>query len=246
MNYDIGCITTIGNVRKSNQDRIFVQSMQRDGESCALLAVADGMGGLNDGDKASTLVVRKLSEWWRQQTQLLPIQQTGQLLDAVLYEAHREIYYQSEYGQRPSGTTLTLFWQQGQHYCIKQIGDSRAYAITPEGLRQLTVDQTWYNQKVRSGELTPEQAAQDRRSKALVNAVGVSSELNIETQFGCCQPGDFFLLCSDGFYKEAPLAELVWNKLQKQQMQDVLQSQIACLLQGPARDNASAILCRLL
>lgn len=244
MKYDVAGITHVGKVRTVNQDRMLIRTGMAGGVRTALLAVADGMGGLACGERASALVVENLQRWWEARATTVEPQQLSEALDAVLYEAHREIYYLGEELNGQTGSTLSLLYLWGESYLIKQIGDSRVYALEEGTVRQLTTDQTWCNRMIETGELTPEEASRHRLRHALVNALGVSSELEIATESGTARRGSGFLLCSDGFYSEAPLERLAAD-LRKAAAEEALQELLAEILAGKAADNATAVLCRL-
>lgn len=244
MRYDVAGITHVGKVRTVNQDRMLIRTGLTDGVPTALLAVADGMGGLSCGERASALVVENLSRWWEAGAAETDPEELSAALDAVLYEAHREIYYLGEELGARTGSTLSLLYLWGDGYLIKQIGDSRVYALEEGGMGQLTTDQTWCNRMIETGELTPEEASHHRLRHALVNALGVSPELEIATESGSARRGNSFLLCSDGFYSEAPLERLTAD-LRRTPAEPALQALLADVLAGAAADNATAVLCRL-
>lgn len=240
MRYLIGSVTDVGNVRQQNQDRLLV----RQNADEVLLVVADGMGGLACGERASALAVQTLEQWWRETPRTGNQEELSAVLDTAIYEAHRKIYYLSEQLAQRTGTTLSLLYFQGESYIIKQIGDSRIYRLRNGELRQLTIDQTWSNRMVQSGTLTPEEASRHRLRHALVNALGASPELDIAAAYGMARRGDRYLLCSDGFYGELSSGELMGHLYgEPQKVLQALQQKIKI---GAARDNLSAILCQIL
>lgn len=242
--YSIASITHVGKVRANNQDSLLVEERTHNGLETALLVVADGMGGLAYGERASRIAVQTMDHWWEKVPKGDSLQEISASLDQAIYEAHRQIYYLSEELEQKTGSTLSLLWMQDTSYVIKQIGDSRIYRITDNELEQLTTDQTWCNQMVQNGKLAAEQVERHRLRHALVNALGVSDELEIATEFGKARRGESYLICSDGFYQEAPL-ELLPPQLKRNGLQATLQEFLEHILQGSAGDNASAVLCRL-
>ena len=244
MKYDIASITDIGKVRSNNQDRVLALVEYGERKRTALLAVADGMGGLACGEKASGAAIRALEQWWNTRDADSSMEEVSDALDAVIYEAHRQVYYLSEQIGQQTGSTLSLVYLRGGEFLVKQIGDSRVYASRGAVLRQLTVDQNWFNQMVQSGEMTREEAGSHRLRHALVNALGVSAELEIATQYGEALNGMMFLVCSDGFYNEAPLERLCAD-LRRAPSAEALQELMQDVLAGPAGDNASAVMCRV-
>ena len=244
MKYAIAGITHQGKVRPVNEDRLLMRIGDSGGAPEALLAVADGMGGLACGERASALAVENLAAWWQDRGPAATLEERSRQLDRVLYKAHRDIFYLGEELRSQTGSTLSLLYLHADACLIKQIGDSRVYALDDGGVRQLTTDQTWCNRMTAAGELTPEQASRHRLRHALVNALGVSPELEIATQTGAARRGTQYLLCSDGFYAEAPLHRLQQD-LRSLPADQALQALLQAVLAGPAADNATAILCRL-
>ena len=243
MKYETASVTHIGHVRAVNQDRTLVCAGRKGSYNAALLVIADGMGGLSDGEKASGAAVDALMSWW-DAFEGAEMKSVSEQLDAAIYDVHRQIYYQASEKGRRCGSTLSLVYLQDEQCLLKQIGDSRVYLVDETGLTQLTVDQNWYNQVTASGQLPPEEAALNHRKGALVNALGASDELNIETKCLPARRSTAYLLCSDGFYHMAPLQEIA-GRLRRQAPQKILDRLLAAVLEGPASDNASAVLCRL-
>ena len=232
----LASVTHQGNLRPDNQDHVFTGARISGTEPEAILAVADGMGGLSFGDKASELVVHLLSRWWER---IPPQEGLSGSLDAVIYEVHRQIYDLAECMGASSGSTLSLLYLRGERVLIKQIGDSRVYRIRQGSCLQLTRDQTWGNQMIDEGRLTPRQADAHRMRNALVNALGVSPELEIVTVEDRCRERDAYLVCSDGFYHYAPL-EILAARSMDTPPEELLQWALGQVLTGRAPDNASA------
>lgn len=244
--YQIGAITNRGHLRPTNQDGSLVCTARWRGRPLALVAVADGMGGLTQGEKASGICMQALECWWnRMSTQPLPgLEALSQMLDAEIYRIHHQIYNLSQQ-TRPAGTTLSLLFLDGREYLYKQVGDSRIYLFHRRSVQQLTVDQTWCNDRLQAGLLTPEELPLHPMRHVLSNALGASEELKIATGRGAVTRGDAFLLCSDGFYNEmlSQVAGGRWGRSPAPQR--TLNQMMQQLLQGRAPDNATAVLCRV-
>ena len=244
--YKIGWATDCGHVRKVNQDRCLVCTGCYAGVPAALLAVADGMGGLSEGEKASGMSVKELRSWWEEllQGQSPQMEQISRSLDDTIYRVHRQIYNLTDPPNR-AGTTLSLLFLYGREYLYKQIGDSRIYLYEKGRCQQLTTDQTWCNDRVREGVLLKEQVSKHPMRHVLSNALGASEELRIETGIGRVDRGTAFLLCSDGFYSEIldKIEQGRWGKVFCPQQ--ALHEMMDWLLAGTAEDNATAVLCRI-
>ena len=187
--------TDVGRVRSQNQDAL----LQRPGRG--LIAVADGMGGHAAGDIASRIAVDVLDD----RSADLPDGGIGEYLRESVALAHEAIL--SAAAADPSlegmGTTLTVFLAtppDGSGRCvIAHVGDSRAYRLRDGALEQLTRDQTWVQDQVDAGRLSPEQARHHPFSAMITSALGVAQEpLEVQLLEYACEPGDTFLLCSDG------------------------------------------------
>ena len=97
------------------------------------------------------------------------------------------------------GTTLTMLaLVPGSGYVFDQVGDSRGYLLREGMLRQVTRDHTVVQQQVDRGALTPEQAREHPLSHILTRALGTEEDVEADTYDDEVNPGDLFLLCSDG------------------------------------------------
>jgi serine/threonine protein phosphatase PrpC len=187
--------TDVGRVRSQNQDAL----LQRPGRG--LLAVADGMGGHAAGDIASRIAVDVIDD----RSAHFPAEDLGEYIRESVAAAHDAIL--SAAAADPTlegmGTTLTVFVAtppDGSDRClIAHVGDSRAYRLRDGALEQLTRDQTWVQDQVDAGRLSPEQARHHPFSAMITSALGVAEErLEVQLLEEPCEPGDTFLLCSDG------------------------------------------------
>ncbi len=160
-----------------------------------LFAVADGMGGAQAGELASHLAATALAERERGVR--------GEEAVAELVQAANERVYRRAV-EDPSaagmGTTVTvaLFDADSGTVAIGHVGDSRAYRIRDGQLEQLTADHSLVAELVRSGRLTPEQAADHPHRSVITRALGTEASVDVDTFTMETAPGDLYLLCSDG------------------------------------------------
>ena len=181
--------------RASNQDAVVV-GMMADGRAVA--AVADGMGGRLGGDVASRraleVVVERLG--------------AGEGLTEAVKEANRIVFAES--GADPElhgmGTTVVALVQKGEEYHIANVGDSRAYRLSGEGIAQVTADHSFTAEAVEAGDMTPEDAVHSPWANALTRAIGTDEDVEVDV-FGPfdARESHAILLCSDGFHK--PLSD---------------------------------------
>jgi len=183
-------ISHTGKVRSNNQDSGYAGSN--------LFVVADGMGGHAGGDVASSLAVHRLRELDS------PFATTGEaelaLQDAISSTAALLI---DTVADRPElagmGTTVSALDMVDDYAVIAHIGDSRIYLYRDGALTQITTDHTFVQRLVDSGRITPEEARYHPRRSVLMRVLGdMDPDPEVDTFIMPTQPGDRWLLCSDG------------------------------------------------
>lgn len=168
-----------------------------------MAAVCDGMGGLARGELASATLVRMLSEWFGEDFppmlyQGLSMDRFHISIENLVYRANDRIGNYAHAMHSDMGTTMALLLIVGNVYYVANVGDSRVYLLG-NGLQQLTQDQTFIQQELREGRMTPEEAKRDPRRNVLLQCVGASPVITPDYYTGEVPPGSVFLLCSDGF-----------------------------------------------
>ena len=246
--YDIAYISSIGNVREVNQDSLIVRCGKIGNKEFSLLAVADGMGGLLHGEKASGTAIQLLSQWWSSRlagcfSDSLDWEQLRNSLAVLIDQINWSLYSIGEERKEKSGTTLTVAFLYQNQFCIFQVGDSRAYKVTSDGLIQITKDQTYVQQEVDAGRMTFEEAKSHPMKHILVSTLGFALEYTMDQFQGKLEADEGLLLCSDGFYHEMSTS---WYKEfgQSEQLQELLSGEECAICQGKASDNLTAILVR--
>ena len=179
--------TDPGRVRRRNEDAFVLDP--------PLFAVADGMGGAQAGEVASRLAAAAFREY-HEADRLAP----NERLQAIIQEANRRIYERARADSDASGmgTTLTAALLIGGRLTVGHVGDSRAYRIRNDELEQLTEDHSLVGDLMRSGRLTPEEADAHPQRSVITRALGTDPEVSVDTLTVDTEPGDLFLLCSDG------------------------------------------------
>jgi PPM family protein phosphatase len=182
----IGHVTDPGRKRRRNEDDYVVAP--------PLFAVADGMGGAQAGEVASKLAAAALEE--TDPGQLHGEERVAELIQ----EANRRVYERSNEDPSASGmgTTMTVALVEGEHVAIGHVGDSRAYLVRDGRLEQLTEDHSLVNELMKSGKLSPEEAETHPQRSVITRALGTDPDVDVDTFTVDAQPGDVFLICSDG------------------------------------------------
>lgn len=201
--------SNVGQVRESNQDSYLIKVASTTMGDVALLAVADGMGGLESGELASATVIRMLSTWF--DTKLpaaLEVMETSvggfeQFVDGqwngLIQDMNMALIRHGMAHRMNLGTTLTAMLAIGGRYSIVHVGDTRAYEIVVGGITQLTQDQTFVRREVEAGRLTPEEAIVHPRRNVLLQCLGSTKEVVPDLVHGNITRDAIYLLCSDGF-----------------------------------------------
>lgn len=184
--------TDTGQVRVRNEDAL-LQRPER-----GLFAVADGMGGHAGGDIASRIAIDILDE-----RSAAADRNTAAYLTAALEAGHEAILRAAaaDSALRGMGTTMTALHLDDEtgECVIAHVGDSRAYRYRDGALEQLTRDQTWVQDQVDTGLLSPQQARHHPYSAMLTGALGIADvDLAVEVVELESRAGDLLLLCTDG------------------------------------------------
>jgi serine/threonine protein phosphatase PrpC len=160
-----------------------------------LFAVADGMGGPQAGEIASRLAAAAIAE------RAVGLHGEEAVADLVR-QANDRIYQHalSDPATAGMGTTMTamLVDETTSAIAIGHVGDSRAYRVRDGALEQLTTDHSLVAELVRTGRLTPEEAAQHPHRSVITRALGTESEVEVDTLTVPAETGDLYLVCSDG------------------------------------------------
>jgi serine/threonine protein phosphatase PrpC len=233
--------TDIGRVRLVNEDRAAVQS-ELNGLSLAI--VADGMGGHQAGDVASTMAVERIQEDLQSIHSEMSIEECKQRLRQAIENANESIYdfashRENYYGM---GTTVVVTVASQELLLIGHVGDSRAYKITSDSIVQLTEDHSLVNELVKSGQITPEEASQHPRRNWVLRALGTEPEIEVDIYEYPWKQGEIVLLCTDGL--SGLLEDKTMWKLVKQatNLEAAAQQLIHSALDAGGDDNITVVL----
>ena len=191
-------LTDKGCVRKMNQDAYDIQQLDR---NTLLCVVCDGMGGAKSGNIASSLAVDVFSqEIQRTWTPNMEWDKADQMMKSAVKLANFTVYDQARQFEEfeGMGTTLVAALIRGWKISLVNVGDSRAYRISQNGIRQITKDHSVVQMMVDRGELTPEASKRYPGKNLITRAVGTESSVVCDVFRQELNRGDFLLLCSDG------------------------------------------------
>lgn len=180
--------------RPRNEDALL------DRADVGVFAVADGMGGHAAGDVASRVAIEVVESACANRPH--DAEATARWLADTLRRANRTVHHRGMDAAETEGmgTTLTVLATaaSGHAFVIGHVGDSRVYRLREGEFRRLTVDHTWVEQQVERGLLTPAQARRHPFGNVLTRGIGGADDVEVDVATGEIEPGDLFLLCSDG------------------------------------------------
>jgi serine/threonine protein phosphatase PrpC len=220
-----------GMVRKHNEDNLLLRP------EAGLWMVADGVGGAQAGDWASAQIVEVLLD--------MPVPPTAPelLAKAVarLEDANmRMLGRAAERGGGMTASTVVVVLSHGAHYTCLWAGDSRCYLLRDGVMTQITHDHSEVQELIDAGALSPEEAERYPRANVITRALGVAPRVQLDRVAGRLQPGDRFLLCTDGLSRMVSDAEIA-ALLTESDIAAVPSSLIAAALSAGGHDNVTVM-----
>ncbi len=221
----VGRHTDVGMVRDLNEDSLLTLELDRVHRSISrpigLYVVADGMGGHSAGDVASGLAINTIAE--KMATHLLVPQLTDDInsesfdpqrwLAEAIQAANRAVYAHRQSAGTNMGTTLVAAIIIGDVAHIANVGDSRAYLINDDGIRQITTDHSLVERLIAMGQITPNEARTHPQRNVIYRTIGDKEEAEADFFVQRLSPGDSLLLCSDGLSGKVEDEE-IWRLVQ--------------------------------
>jgi serine/threonine protein phosphatase PrpC len=219
-----------GSVRDTNEDACL------DLPDIGVWAVADGMGGHEDGAYASRLIVESLAKVGRH-TRLSGL--VNEVEDRLL-DAHSQLLKRADEQAVVGSTVATLVMMQKYSVCL-WAGDTRVYRFRQNQLQQLTHDHSYVEELIETGRLSREEAEKHPEANVITRAVGAGDELFLDATLEDVQPSDLFLICSDGLYKEV-CKEEIEKQMSNTDCEKICNSLVDIALERGAQDNVTVVL----
>jgi serine/threonine protein phosphatase PrpC len=223
--------TDPGRKRRHNEDSFVVQP--------PLFAIADGMGGAQAGEIASALAAGALSE--------SKANGGGESrVTELIQEANRRVHERASTDPSTSGmgTTMTVaLIESNGSVTIGHVGDSRAYRLRDGALEQITDDHSLVAELVRRGELSPAEAEVHPQRSVITRALGTDPDVDVDAISVRPEPGDVYLLCSDGLSDMVPGAAI--EEIMREHRGDLdaaARSLVRAANRGGGDDNITAVL----
>jgi serine/threonine protein phosphatase PrpC len=232
LNLSWGGASDVGRVRQGNEDALLAEH--------GVFVVADGMGGHNAGEVASELAVTTMRSALRDS-----VTSTEQLRELV-QQANTSIYTASldDSTQRGMGTTLTalvMIPSVTDRVLVANVGDSRTYVLRDGQLSRITTDHSYVQELVNEGVITADDARKHPQKNIVTRALGIDRYVAVDVFSHNMQPGDRFLLCSDGLVDEVTDTEITQILLDNPQASDAATELVVAANAAGGRDNTTVI-----
>ena len=232
MKVSAGGKSDVGKVRPSNEDGMLFDV------DLGLFAVADGMGGHNAGEVASSMALETLHARVRNRDPGASLAET--LREAIIAASNAIAEAAAADREKDRmGTTLTALLVDGNQAALGHVGDSRLYQVRWGRVEKLTEDHTAVAELVKAGAVSESEASQHPWAHVLLRVVG-KGDVEVQTAELVLEPGDRFLICSDGFSDS--LADPSWLASIVQQTPDASADQLVTrAIELDGSDNATAV-----
>jgi len=264
---DVHGLTDIGKVRQNNQDQFLIAALHKvveihgtsipdvyrdrfhSGARALLLLVADGVGGRQGGDEASSLTLDAITDYvtnsmrcFYKLDEQIPLDLLAELA-ATVEQSHASVLERA--GERPEragmATTLTMAHVLWPRVYVVHIGDSRCYHIRGSDLIQVTRDQTLVQDLVDMGALTEEDAKSSPLGNILSQAIGHNDEIHPEITKIELESGDGLLLCTDGLTTHLSDHEISEHLSMTESATEACDRLVNAAIDGGGRDNITVV-----
>ena len=237
-------LTDRGMVRHENQDAFAIRRLS---DSSLLAVVCDGMGGARSGNVASLLALETFTEEvLRGYKESLKAAKCEKLLLSAAEKANAAVYEQAlhDADYEGMGTTLVAAVVRDDTACVLNVGDSRCYLISGKKVRQVSEDHSLVEELVRMGRLKEEEARVHPNRNIITRAVGIDPIVETDVLTADKQPGDRWLICSDGLYNMVEDEEI--SRILTDMDDEKASARLMELaLENGGTDNISFVICRI-
>jgi len=251
----VGRLTDIGQLRQLNEDSLLTLEAgfvhRSASRPLGLYVVADGAGGHAAGDVASGIVVRTLAQHASKTLFSLSLDEVAPgafdvegWLGQAVQVCNEAVHEQRNTSHTDMGTTLVMAVVMSGEAFIAHVGDSRAYVVNAESIRQITVDHSWVQRMVDTGQITPEEARTHERRNVIYKMIGDRPKIDPDINQVMLESGDCLLLCSDGLSGPVEDADMHHIVTTSNSPQEACQRLIDAANRAGGPDNISVVIVR--
>ncbi|MBR9803770.1 MAG: PP2C family protein-serine/threonine phosphatase [Rubinisphaera brasiliensis] len=243
-NIRIGQLCITGNYRQNNEDNLYIDPDNR------FFIVADGMGGQSAGEKASQLAVELVPKKLIEMVDFLSdsSDRVHKSINEAVCHANGEIMAlgRIDPDMHNMGTTIVLIVSVADQFYIGNVGDSRCYLLRDGKLTLLTKDHSLTQALVEAGTISADEARSHRYKNVLYRYLGSKEGAEgAYTVESTPQPGDRFLLCSDGVTDGLEDSELQKVLAAESEPQELADSIVLAAQKGGSKDNITCVVLQI-
>lgn len=226
--------SVIGMRRTNNEDAIYINEQKN------LYLVADGMGGCNAGEVASSTAISAFVE-------AMENAENGETLDkmmSAIAQCNKKVYQKSRENVEflDMGTTLVAVTVENEKMFIVHVGDSRVYLFRENNLQQITTDHSYVMELVKIGGITREEAEVHPKRNIITRAIGIREEVEADTVIEDVKQGDKILLCTDGLSNMVSKGEMTKILIEQCSTEEKVKKLVVLANEKGGLDNISLIL----
>lgn len=226
--------SVIGMRRTNNEDAIYINEQKN------LYLVADGMGGCNAGEVASSTAISAFVE-------AMENAENGETLDKMMNaiaQCNKKVYQKSRENVEflDMGTTLVAVTVENEKVFIVHVGDSRVYLFRENNLQQITTDHSYVMELVKIGSITREEAEVHPKRNIITRAIGIREEVEADTVIEDVKQGDKILLCTDGLSNMVSKGEMTKILIEQCSTEEKVKKLVVLANEKGGLDNISLIL----
>ena len=234
----------VGKIREKNEDSVIVKQIG----DFTVVAVADGMGGQQNGEVASSVavnaLVNELQDILTRET-LSTDEQYKSMLTSVFQRVNKAVVCESlktGLDDLSMGTTLTCAIINARKLYLAHIGDSRAYLIHGSAMTRLTNDHTYAQKLADEGKIPQQEVLSHEDSHKLVRWLGENSYINPDVYSYNIIYGDLLLLCTDGMYRAVDDSRILQCVKKHNDLKGCLDNLFEAAYEGGSDDNVTSLL----
>jgi protein phosphatase len=248
LDVQFGEASDFGKVRTNNEDAMgsFIPTSRQQGRSHGyLFAVADGVGGMDLGEVASSTAIAVMTgEFAGAQAGTMLIS----LLPRLIQHANAAVHdrtLEAQYRGKRMATTLVACAMRHDQAVVSHVGDSRCYLIRNGKARQVTQDHTLVNEQRKMGLISTSEIADSDSRHVLIRSLGPEMFVSPDTAAVTLQAGDTLVLCTDGLHDEMSETEIAAIVSQKKNADELARELVARAVEIDGGDNTTAQVIRV-
>ena len=210
-----------------------------------LFVVADGVGGMDYGEIASSTAVQVLTEEFpKAQPGAMLISLLPRLVQSANAAVHDRTLAPEFRGKKMASTVVACAMRHDQAI-ISHVGDSRCYLVRNGSAKQITQDHTWVNEQRKLGLISQEEIAESASRHVLIRSLGPEMFVSPETTAVTLLPGDVLVLCTDGVHDEMKPEEIASLAAAQKDIGEIARDVVTRAVEIDGHDNTTAQVIRV-